>query len=125
MTDMVTASPKYTPAQMERIPLYTILVAALSASAGWGVFILYALGLAGRPPMAGVRGLTTALVIAYFLVSIPAALGTVGFRDTLLSLPTRRLRVLAWICVAATVLAFGYWYVANMTIAREGALMNE
>jgi hypothetical protein len=104
---------------------YSLLLAALSASAGWGVFLMYGVAKEGRPPIAGLRGLLQAALILYFILAVPFALGTLALRLKLVRMPRARLRMLSALGVLATGIAFVGWLLANLTIKHDTALLND
>ena len=84
-----------------------MLFAASWLAAGHGLFLLFAVWRDGRILTAtDLGGGKTALVVSFFLLSIPVALATLFLRRRLLALPPRASGAVAALWGAATVLAF-------------------
>lgn len=88
---------------------------ALAASAGHGVFLLMQVVRIGPPRVGGLRATAIALVVTWFVASIPLALGTLLLRERLCRAPW--IGPLAWLTGLVTVLGFGGYVYAVVSAA--------
>lgn len=90
---------------------------AFAATAGHGLFLLLALTRLERiPNTAELGGLPNALLVGWFVLSMPLAAWSFLRRSCLIRWPQGRLRAFAWGACAISALAFAL-YVRKMVLA--------
>lgn len=95
---------------------FLVLLCALSLAAGHGVFLVFALTQLRRiPNLAELGGPANALVVGWFALAGPLALGAYVLRRRLVAWPAGRLRAVALAALGLTALAFAL-YVRKMVI---------
>ena len=89
---------------------FVLLFGALTSAAGHGVFLVFALTRLERiPNVAELGGLPNALVVGWFVFSVPATLAVLALRERLLRWPASRLRTVALAALVLTVATFALY----------------